>query len=169
MYKIHRVKFSWINKPMQGNTQGQVTNSKLTQDQFTQFISGRREKPLLLWCLAGEGNISYSIAYFPESTFFCNTASSPTVGGGGLEPIPNFESLFCAPIIKEFSVKQRVMDTSGHVSYKVYFKYGHFESFWKVLFFPFLGTKTIMCLIGSITAKNKGGGGGGQTPYGRLS
>ena len=41
---------------------------------------------------------------------------------------------------------------------KVYVKYGHFGCFWEVLFFPFLVINHQMCLMGSITSTNRGGG-----------
>ena len=50
------------------------------------------------------------------------------------------------------------MGTVGHFSKKVYIKYGHFRCFWEVLFFPIFVTKIEMCLTGSITSENKGGG-----------
>ena len=46
-------------------------------------------------------------------------------------------------------------------------KYGHFECFWEVMFFPFLVTENQMCPTGSKTSEKKVGG-GGQTPYGRI-
>ena len=72
--------------------------------------------------------------------------------------------IFWASKVMEFLMKKEGYGHFGALFLKVYFKYGHFGCFWEVLFFNFFVTKIEMCLTGSITSKNKGGG---QTPYGR--
>ena len=49
------------------------------------------------------------------------------------------------------------MDFFGHFLSKFHFKYGH-AVFFRKFYFLFLVTKNQMCLIGSITSKNRGEG-----------